>query len=205
MACELKTTAYIPIVKNLFALNPEKYKNFDNVVMFIAESGIKPENKKQAIHNIAHIYKNLHGLDTKMYELGKADNVIAMVEHMDDTTKYLKVLQDIFKFKEITKPSVDNIAKKIEDLGGKKLITLKDIDDVTTLVKQHIDSTQYDSPEQRTNTLNEFRGMLNVLISNLSVDDTVKTILYSKVNNNIEKLGVKSTYIPLSTVKLIYT
>lgn len=202
MACELKTTAYIPIVKNLFTLNPEKYKNFDNVVMFIAESGIKPENKKQAIHNIAHIYKNLHGLDAKMYELGNADAVIAMVEHMDDTTKYLKVLQDIFKFKEITKPSVENIVKKIDELGSKQIISLQDIDAVTTLIKQHIDSTNYESIEQQTNTLNDFRGMLNTLISNLSlIDDVVKTVLYAKVNNNIDKLGVKSQYIPVSTIK----
>ena len=99
MACVTTTEHYIPVVKNLIKLDPKLYKNYDNVVKFILKSaGLTPEQKKQAIHTIAHIYNGLHGLDNEFYGLGKALEVINSVNLLDETNKYIKHISKIYRW-----------------------------------------------------------------------------------------------------------
>lgn len=201
MACELKTEAYIPIVKNLFKLDSEKYKNFDNVVEFIAKSAIKPENKKLAIHNIAHIYKNLNGLAPEMYELGKASDVIAVVTDYDDTNVYLKRITDLYGLPTFKPASLASIEKMLEDLGNKKGILTSDIDDYMNLVSQHVASTKYDSIEQRSETLQHYKDKFYEIISALSLDENIKSMYQKMLDGRFDKLAINSNYVPLNSVQ----
>ena len=74
MGCTIATEQYIPVVENLIKLNSEVYKNFDNAAKFILQSDLTGEQKKLALHNMAHIYNGLSGLDATVYNLGKGRN-----------------------------------------------------------------------------------------------------------------------------------
>ena len=67
MACALTTEQYIPVVENLIRLNPTVYNNYDNAARFILQSSLTEEQKKLALHNMAHIYNALS-------ELGSSEN-----------------------------------------------------------------------------------------------------------------------------------
>ena len=114
MACVTTTEHYIPVVKNLIKLDSKLYLNYDNVVRFVLKNaGLTPEQKKQAIHTIAHIYNGLHGIDNSFYGLGKALEVINSVNLYDETNEYIKHISKIYDIKEPNLPTSDNIISKI--------------------------------------------------------------------------------------------
>jgi len=200
MACELRTEAYIPIVKNLFKLDSQKYKNFDNVVQFIANSNLPNENKKLAIHNIAHIYQNLNGLDTEMFELGKANDVINFVVDYDNTEKYLKNITDAYGIKPLKNPTLASIEKMLEDYGSIKGISTQQVNEFADLVHQYVQSVKYDTLEERSDALQSFRDDFYKLISDLSVDELVKDYLSEVLDTRFDKMKIKSNYIALENV-----
>ena len=200
MACELKTEAYIPIVKNLFKLDSEKFKNFDNVVEFIVNSNIKPENKKLAVHNIAMIYQELHGLDSTMYTLGKAKDVIVL-SGTEKTEEYLNLLGDLYNFKSVSFPSESAINKKVEELRAQKQIFPTQMKAFAQLVKNHVNSAKFESKEERDAFVKQQKEEIHSIITTLYSGDTnAMLIMLSFLDNAFASMESKSNYIPLDAV-----
>lgn len=200
MACELKTEAYIPIVKNLFKLDSEKFKNFDNVVEFIVNSNIKPENKKLAVHNIAMIYQELHGLDSKMYTLGKAKDVVVL-SGTEKTEDYLNLLRDLYNFKSVNFPSENAINKEVEKLRAQKNIVPTHMKAFAQLVKNHVNSAKFESKEERDAFVKQQKEEIHSIITTLYSGDTKAIlIMLSFLDSAFASIESKSNYIPLDAV-----
>lgn len=202
MACVTTTEHYIPVVKNLIKLDSKLYKNYDNVVKFILKSaGLTPEQKKQAIHTIAHIYNGLHGLDNEFYGLGKALDVINSVNLLDETNQYIKHISKIYDIKEPNLPTADNIISKINALGKISLITLADLDPVLQLIKNYSNTHEFADEKEKTEQINQFRAAIKEVVGNMTkADEAYKKVLYESIDYTIDRNNATSPFIPLSTV-----
>ena len=204
MGCTIATEQYIPVVENLIKLNSEVYKNFDNAAKFILQSDLTGEQKKLALHNMAHIYNGLSGLDATVYNLGKGIDIIKGVNLIDDTKAYIKFSSDLFGIKESLLPTSTGIDKSIEALTKLSLITVTDLTNSIgplSLIKQYFFSHTFETLEERASTIESFREMLRDVISNMSkVDESYKEVLYSTIEDVLSTLEKKSEYIDINTV-----
>ncbi len=201
MACVTTTEHYIPVVKNLIKLDSKRYTNYDNVVDFIMTSALTPEQKKMAVHSIAHIFNGLNGLDSSFYKLGKATEIINSVNLLDNTNDYVKNVSKIYGIKEPGLPTLENITKKINALGNISVITLQDLKEPIQLIKNFALTHKFASDEEKLEQLGQLRAALKDVVSKMSkADESYKKVLYESIDADIDNIKPKSEYIPLSTI-----
>jgi hypothetical protein len=206
MGCELKTEQYIPIVKNLVTLNPSVYTSYDAVAKFILEADLLPEQKKLALHNIAHIYNGLFGLDDKMYTLGKAVDVINSVGLFDDTEGYLANAYSLYDLKKQKGTTFESVVSAIDALAKQSLITVSDLTNAISgplaILKQYIATNVFDTIEDQTAAIDQLRGALKDVISNMAkADEGYKKVLYDTIDDFVQTLEKKSNYIPIQDIQ----
>jgi len=201
MACALTTEQYIPVVENLIKLNPEIYRNFDNAAKFILEADLTDEQKKLALHNMAHIYNGLSGLDETKYTIGKGVDIINLVTKIDDTKDYVK---NAFVILEIKKPRLqtfEGVSTAIDKLANQRLITPQDIIPTLTLLKNYINTHKFETIDDKTEAIDQIRGALKDVITNLSnVDTAYKQVLFNQIDSFIDTLQPKSSYISINSI-----
>jgi hypothetical protein len=206
MGCELKTEQYIPIVKNLVTLNPGVYTSYDDVAKFLLNADLLPEQKKLALHNIAHIYNGLFGLDNKMYSIGKAVDVINSVTLFDDTDAYMQNAYALYDLKKSKSATFESVMAAIDALAKQSLITVSDLTNVESgplaILKQYISTNTFDTIEYQTAAIDELRGALKDVINNMAkADDSYKQVLYDTIDDFVQTLERKSNYIPIQDIQ----
>ena len=201
MGCALTTEQYIPVVENLIKLNPETYRNFDNAAKFILEADLTDEQKKLALHNMAHIYNGLSGLDSTKYDIGKGIDIINLVTEIDNTGEYVK---NAFAILEVKKPRLqtfEGISSEIDKLAKQTLITPQDLNAPLALLKNYINTHKFENLEAKTEAIDQIRGALKDVIANVTnADNSYKQVLYDMIDNYVSQFNSKSEYIPLSSV-----
>jgi hypothetical protein len=200
MGCALTTEQYIPVVENLIKLNPETYRNFDNAAKFILEADLTDEQKKLALHNMAHIYNGLSGLDEKKYSIGKGIDIINSVTLIDNTGEYVKNAFAILEVKRPRLQTFEGISSEIDKLAKQTLITPQDLNAPLALLKNYINTHNFENLAAKTEALDQIRGAIKDVISNLKTDNSYKQVLYNMIDNYISQFNSKSEYIPLSSV-----
>jgi hypothetical protein len=201
MGCTLTTEQYIPVVENLIKLNSDIYKNFDNAAKFILQADLTDEQKKLALHNMAHIYNGLSGLDSAKYNIGKGVDIINLVTDIDNTENYLKNAFVIFEVKKPRLQSFDGISKEIDKLAKQSLITPQDLNQVLSLLKNYIATHKFASIDDKTDAIDQIRGALKDVILNLSkVDESYRQVLFNQIDAFVDTLQPKSGYIPISSI-----
>ena len=205
MACALTTEQYIPVVENLIRLNPTVYNNYDNAARFILQSSLTEEQKKLALHNMAHIYNALSELgNSKKYKINKGIDIINSVNLIDNTTDYLNNAFKVFDTKKTRSQSFDGVISAIDALAKQSLIMLADLnksDGVLSLFKNYISTHNFESIEEKTDTIDQIRGALKEVIDDMTkVDQSYKEVLYNSIDDFIDGLQPKSKYIPLDSI-----
>ena len=205
MACALTTEQYIPVVENLIRLNPTVYNNYDNAARFILQSSLTEEQKKLALHNMAHIYNALSELgNSKKYKINKGIDIINSVNLIDNTTDYLTNAFKVFDTKKTRSQSFDGVISAIDALAKQSLIMLADLnksDGVLSLFKNYISTHNFESIEEKTDTIDQIRGALKEVIDDMTkVDQSYKEVLYNSIDDFIDGLQPKSKYIPLDSI-----
>lgn len=201
MGCALTTEQYIPVVENLIKLNPETYRNFDNAAKFILGSDLTDEQKKLALHNIAHIYSGLSGLDEKKYILGKGVDIINLVTKIDDTKEYVKNAFTILEIKKPRLQTFEGVSSAIEKLGTQTLITPQDINPILALLKNYINTHNFETIDEKTDAIDQIRGALKDVITNLTkVEQSYKQVLFNQIDSFVDTLQPKSSYIPINSI-----
>ena len=206
MGCVLTTEQYIPVVESLIRLSPTVYTSYDNAARFILSANLTEEQKKLALHNMAHIYNGLSGLNQEKYDIGKGLDIINLgTDSMfDDTAKYLSNAFTLFDLKKPRPQTYDGISKAIEELGKQSLITLQDLTKaggVLQLLKNYVSTYKFDTIEDKTDAIDQIRGQLKEVIGDLSkADNSYKQVLYSAIDDYIDSLQPKSSYIPIDSV-----
>jgi len=176
MGCALTTEQYIPVVENLIRLNPGVYTNYDNAARFILTASLTEEQKKLALHNMAHIYNGLSGLNQEKYKIGKGIDIINLGTDslIDNTPEYISNAFKLFDLKRPRLQSFDGVSKSIEELGKQSLITIQDLTKtggVLQLLKNYISTTKFETVEEKTDAINQIRGELKEVINDLSKVD----------------------------------
>jgi hypothetical protein len=205
MACALTTEQYIPVVENLIRLNPTVYNNYDNAARFILQSSLTEEQKKLALHNMAHIYNALSELgNSEKYKINKGIDIINSVNLIDNTTDYLNNAFKVFDTKKTRSQSFDGVISAIDALAKQSLIMLADLnksDGVLSLFKNYISTHNFESIEEKTDTIDQIRGALKEVIDDMTkVDQSYKEVLYNSIDDFIDGLQPKSKYIPLDSI-----
>ena len=205
MACALTTEQYIPVVENLIRLNPTVYNNYDNAARFILQSSLTEEQKKLALHNMAHIYNALSELgNSEKYKINKGIDIINSVNLIDNTTDYLSNAFKVFDTRKTRSQSFDGVISAIDALAKQSLIMLADLnksDGVLSLFKNYISTHNFESIEEKTDTIDQIRGALKEVIDDMTkVDQSYKEVLYSSIDDFIDGLQPKSKYIPLDSI-----
>lgn len=205
MACALTTEQYIPVVENLIRLNPTVYNNYDNAARFILQSSLTEEQKKLALHNMAHIYNALSELgNSKKYKINKGIDIINSVNLIDNTTDYLTNAFKVFDTKKTRSQSFDGVISAIDALAKQSLIMLADLnksDGVLSLFKNYISTHNFESIEEKTDTIDQIRGALKEVIDDMTkVDQSYKEVLYNSIDDFIDGFQPKSKYIPLDSI-----
>ena len=205
MACALTTEQYIPVVENLIRLNPTVYNNYDNAARFILQSNLTEEQKKLALHNMAHIYNALSELgNSEKYKINKGIDIINSVNLIDNTTDYLNNAFKVFDTKKTRSQSFDGVISAIDALAKQSLIMLADLnksDGVLSLFKNYISTHNFESIEEKTDTIDQIRGALKEVIDDMTkVDQSYKEVLYNSIDDFIDGLQPKSKYIPLDSI-----
>ena len=205
MACALTTEQYIPVVENLIRLNPTVYTNYDNAARFILQSSLTEEQKKLALHNMAHIYNALSELgNSEKYKINKGIDIINSVNLIDNTTDYLNNAFKVFDLKKTRSQSFDGVISAIDALAKQTLITPADLnksDGVLSLFKNYISTHNFESIEEKTDTIDQIRGALKGVIDDMTkVDQSYKEVLYNAIDDFIDGLQPKSNYIPLDSI-----
>lgn len=205
MACALTTEQYIPVVENLIRLNPTVYNNYDNAARFILQSSLTEEQKKLALHNMAHIYNALSELgSSEKYKINKGVDIINSVNLIDNTTDYLSNAFKVFDTRKTRSQSFDGVISAIDALAKQSLIMLADLnksDGVLSLFKNYISTHNFESIEEKTDTIDQIRGALKEVIDDMTkVDQSYKEVLYNSIDDFIDGLQPKSKYIPLDSI-----
>jgi len=155
---------------------------------------------------MAHIYNGLSGLNQEKYKIGKGIDIINLGTDslIDNTPEYISNAFKLFDLKRPRLQSFDGVSKSIEELGKQSLITIQDLTKtggVLQLLKNYISTTKFETVEEKTDAINQIRGELKEVINDLSkVDESYRQVLFSTIDDYIDKLQPKSTYIPISSV-----
>lgn len=205
MGCALTTEQYIPVVENLIRLNPTVYNNYDNAARFVLQSSLTEEQKKLALHNMAHIYNALSELgNPEKYKINKGIDIINSVNLIDNTTDYLNNAFKVFDLKKTRSQSFDGVISAVDALAKQTLITPADLnksDGVLSLFKNYISTHNFESIEEKTDAINQIRGALKEVIGDMTkVDQSYKEVLYNSIDDFIDGLQPKSKYIPLDSI-----
>jgi hypothetical protein len=206
MGCALTTEQYIPVVENLIRLNPAVYTNYDNAARFILNANLTEEQKKLALHNMAHIYNGLSGLNQEKYNIGKGIEIINLGTEslIDNTAEYIANAFKLFDLKKPRAQSFEGISKAIEELGKQSLITLQDLTKaggVLQLLKNYVSTAKFETAEERTDVIDQIRGELKGVINDLAkADPSYKQVLFTAIDDYVDTLQPKSKYIPIDSV-----
>ena len=207
MSCEISSKQYFPIVKDLYKLNKDYYKNYDNVVKFLVSSNLPDEQKKLAIHHMADIYMNMYMVEPNFCDIGKAKTVLDSSSMLSNTPEYLKLISSYYGFGKNTQVTSENILLKLEELKAEKFITsieLTNKDGILPMIQSYYATSKFPTEEDKANFMKQIKGQLIEIIDGMSeLKKDNKDILK---NNVIETffttfLTPVSKYIPLSSVQ----
>lgn len=204
MACQIQTDKYTDVVLDLIKLDPTLYNNFDNAATFILKSGLTPEQKMQAVHNIAHIYMGLSELDPAFFVKGKVDQVISTMSVIDTPEDYVTSVSGYY---DIRKPSAlkeEAIMSKIEALDSKPgslhRLDLKGQDGILDLIKNYFAVTRFENAEEQQASLDRLTVALRAAIVESTDTEEHKEFLLNIVSAELEGLSRTSDFIPLSQI-----
>ena len=163
MACQIQTDKYTDVVLDLIKLDSSLYTNFDNAAAFILKSGLSPEQKMMAVHNIAHIYNGLADLDPEYFKKGKVADVINIVTMMENPQEYVQTASEFFNVKKTAPLKVSSIIDKIDALGGMTSVNRMDLngpDGVLNIIKNYFAVTTFENLDERTKLLESLSASL---------------------------------------------
>ena len=203
MACQIQTDKYTDVVLDLIKLDPTLYNNFDNAATFILKSGLTPEQKMMAVHNVAHIYSGLSELDPAFFVKGKVEQVINTMSVVEAPEDYVKSVSEYYDIRKPSSLKVESIMSKIEALESKtsiNRINLKGQDGILDLIKNYFAVTRFESAEEQQSLLNELTTALRTAIVEHPDSQEHKDFLLGIVSAELEGLSRTSDFIPLSEI-----
>lgn len=204
MACQIQTDKYTDVVLDLIKLDPSVYNNFDNAAALILKSGLLPEQKMMSLHNIAHIYTGLSGLDATYYSSGKAADVInTEVAFSEDPQLYVEAVSDLYGISRPSTIKIDSILKKINALGGKTNMTRLDLvgpDGILTLIENFFNSTNFPTLEERQQVLSEVSAAIRGAVMERKITADRKDFFLGLIEDSIGSLNKTSEFIPTTEV-----
>lgn len=204
MACQIQTEKYTSVVLNLLSLDPNKYNNFDNAAALVLSSNLTPEQKMLSVHNIAHIYNDLATLDDKNYfEKGKVQDILSATALTETPEKYVEFASNLMGVKSPSKLRLETLQKKIDALGNKKTITLRELqapEGILSVLSNYFSVTQFESLEDREALLGELAASIKERINDFQESEAVKELLSAQVDATANSLRKNSEYISLSAI-----
>ena len=203
MACQIQTDKYTDVVLDLIKLDPTFYNNFDNAATFILKSGLTPEQKMMAVHNVAHIYSGLSELDPAFFIKGKNEQVINTMSVIESPEDYVKSVSEYYNIRKPSSLKVESIMSKIETLESKTSINrldLKGQDGILDLIKNYFVVTRFESAEEQQMLLNELTVALRTAIVEHTDSQEHKDFLLDIISTELEGLSRTSDFTPLSEI-----
>jgi hypothetical protein len=203
MACQIQTDKYTDVVLDLIKLDSSLYTNFDNAAAFILKSGLSPEQKMMAVHNIAHIYNGLADLDPEYFKKGKVADVINIVTMMENPQEYVQTASEFFNVKKTAPLKVSSIIDKIDALGGMTSVNRMDLngpDGVLNIIKNYFAVTTFENLDERTKLLESLSASLRGQIIDRADEQDHKDFLLGLIDDTIAGLDKKSFFIPISEI-----
>jgi hypothetical protein len=205
MACKSLVSEYTEVVKNLIQNNP-KYREYDNAALLVLTNNeLDPEQKKQAIHYFANIYKGLVGIDSKAYNPGQLQKVLNISSKLNSTKEYLELVEKYYDMqeKETPKTAKELIDESISKLANKTAtaINLTEVNDVLDDISNYMDSQEFETEEDYITQLEEFqKQLLGAIDTAVKGTATNKKNLAGKVLKKIDSLKTGTPYVDLSTL-----
>jgi ribonuclease HI len=203
MACQIQTDKYTDVVLDLIKLDSSLYTNFDNAAAFILKSGLSPEQKMMAVHNIAHIYNGLADLDPEYFKKGKVADVINIVTMMENPQEYVQTASEFFNVKKTAPLKVSSIIDKIDALGGMTSVNRMDLngpDGVLNTIKNYFAVTTFENLDERTKLLESLSASLRGQIIDRADEQDHKDFLLGLIDDTMAGLDKKSFFIPISEI-----
>lgn len=203
MACQIQTDKYTDVVLDLIKLDSTVYNSFDNAASFILKSGLLPEQKMMALHNMAHIYSGMAGLDPKYFTPGKATDVMNILSTTENPTDYVQAANKLYNLKTPTSLNFNTILSKIDALGGKVNINRLDLngpDGILSVVKNYFAVAKFESLEDRTKMLEEISAQIRTIIIDRSENQDHKDFLIRQVEETVNSLQRNSSFISIAEI-----
>jgi hypothetical protein len=203
MACQIQTDKYTDVVLDLIKLDSTVYNSFDNAASFILKSGLLPEQKMMALHNMAHIYSGMAGLDPEYFTPGKATDVMNILSTTENPTDYVQAANKLYNLKTPTSLNFNTILSKIDALGGKVNINRLDLtgpDGILSVVKNYFAVAKFESLEDRTKMLEEISAQIRTIIIDRSENQDHKDFLIRQVEETVNSLQRNSSFISIAEI-----
>lgn len=203
MACEIQTDKYISVVQDLIKINAPVYRNFDNTARFILKSDLTPEQKKLSIHNFAHIYNGVAGLNKDFWQPGKAEDLINAVHLLDNTKAYIEFAAQTFGVDVPGKVTMEQINKAIANLGAIKHIRqeehLTGPSGIFSMFRNFLETNDL-TEEDKDKAIVDFRIAMRSAINLHTASPTYNDVLNQALDRFSAKLKKFTPYVPLREI-----
>jgi hypothetical protein len=186
MNCNPSVEKNKEILKDLWTLDKEKYKNFDNVVKFVLDAPISDENKAVSISIMADIFVPLSEVN-KQIELGKNNNALVVSRNKNTlygsptgVIDYLDMINSTYGVKRKKISTLESMLDKFENLLFDKRTPSFTEDDykskVLNPITLYFNNTVFPSDESRQKTLMTIESKVKKFIDKSEMPDALESI-----------------------------
>lgn len=201
MSCKSLTAEYTEIVKNLITSNT-KYRNFDNAVALVLSNDVlDAEQKKYAVHYFANIYKGLIDLDSTAYSEGSIQQIIDATPALENTVKYLELVNDVYGLKHVTELTKKSLLADINELKDSPVsISRGDINTLYGKIGRYFDTHTFDTKEDARLENEEIKNhVIDAIDNNGGTKSNVQGSI-KKVEEFSSRIITNTNYIDLNTI-----
>lgn len=197
MSCSIRTEDYGPVVKDLIKLDSQKYRNYDNVAKFLIDSNLGLEQKKMALYNIAHIFRDLHSLDNELFNPGKLQEIINLSPVYDNSENFVKESAKIYGISFKNPTSLKAVLESIDTLKKDPIFLPYKIEPVLKLIENYFKVNIFGSDEEKKNLVLDLKNQLIQIVKDKNSAQGQDII--EKYFD--EKLVTKTKYVPLASIQ----
>jgi len=202
MSCDSNVSKFLPIVREFLIRDPNKYRKFDNIAERLNNVSASPLNKALALHRIAIIYSELASIKPDFYFPGKAKEIVALQDLLDNPEMFLKEARDIIALKEHSDVTIESIEEQIDKLSVSVVIPMYQLGSIMKNITVLSSSYNYRTEEHRRAVVsrlidlaeNALKGYMHDVTPLIEIIQDTRSILLNK-----------SQYIPLSQFDILKT
>jgi len=201
MNCSPSVEKNKEILKDLWSIDKEKYKNFDNVVKFILDAPLSQENKIVSINVMAQIFVGLSTINPSINP-GNNNNALqiaksqAMISYENGFNKYLSYVKTKVGYKNNDVTNFEQLIDQIDTLDASGFENYTETDYKQYLLKpiaNYFNNNKFVTAEAKQSYLDQVKEKLDSIVKKSKTPFTLTQLF----DNFFEEMNVVTPYINL--------